>query len=357
MLPPVTAAEPDQQPVASRAFAWQAIGAHVWILSGLLLDGWYHIHSPQIETFFTPWHGVLYAGVGVAVALVAHQIALGRRRGLTRRAAVPAGYGLTVLGGVLFATGALADMAWHELLGIEVGVEALLSPTHLTLAVAGVLVFAGPLRAAVRTVPRDAPAADVLPAVVSAGLLVALIGFFTQYVNPFTHLYPTLEASAGDVDLLHAAGIAAVILFSALVAGAVAVTTLRWRLPFGAITLLLGIAVVAMTVLRGTLILVPAALIAGLIADAWLQFRPARSGDAAGIRGTAAGVPALLFAGYFLTLATTSSIVWSVHLVTGAVTLAALTGVLVGWLVTAGLTPAAAPDVTGTTHQLTGSLK
>ena len=35
----------------------------LWIIAGLYLDGSAHHHIPDlIETFFTPWHAVLYSG-------------------------------------------------------------------------------------------------------------------------------------------------------------------------------------------------------------------------------------------------------------------------------------------------------
>ncbi len=57
------------------------------------------------------------------------------------------GYGLSLLGVSIFALGGVSDMIWHMLFGIEVNVDALLSPTHLLLAVGMALIVSGPLRA------------------------------------------------------------------------------------------------------------------------------------------------------------------------------------------------------------------
>ena len=45
----------------------QAIGVALgmWMIVGLFLDGWAHDNN-RPETFFTPWHGVLYSGFAVA---------------------------------------------------------------------------------------------------------------------------------------------------------------------------------------------------------------------------------------------------------------------------------------------------
>ena len=333
----------DPQTTPHPRFVWWATAAHVWILSGLFLDGWFHNNSPQIETFFTPWHGVLYSGVGVAIAVIGEQMLRGRRRGLSRRQAVPAGYGLAVIGGAVFVGGALADMAWHELLGIEVGVEALLSPTHLTLAVAGFLVFTGPLRAALRAVASDGPAQAIWPAVLSVAFVVTLLGFFTQYVNPLTHLYPTLRPGGSDVDLLNAAGIAGIVLYAATLAGAVLVVALRWRPPVGSVLAVVLIPAAYLATQQATYELLPGVIVAGLLAEvlvAWLRPSSQRTTAA---RITAAAVPALFTASYVLTLVLTGEVVWSVHLLTGAIALSALAGALVGIVMTTP-TAGASPD-------------
>jgi hypothetical protein len=43
-----------------------------WSISGLFVDGWAHLHSKP-ETFFTPWHAIIYGSFGVAAALLAYR--------------------------------------------------------------------------------------------------------------------------------------------------------------------------------------------------------------------------------------------------------------------------------------------
>ena len=33
-----------------------------WVVAGMVLDAWAHQNVSQLETFFTPWHAVLYTG-------------------------------------------------------------------------------------------------------------------------------------------------------------------------------------------------------------------------------------------------------------------------------------------------------
>ena len=51
------------EPVAGGLwFDWVAVALAGWLIGGLHLDGWAHNHHPEMESFFTPWHGVLYSG-------------------------------------------------------------------------------------------------------------------------------------------------------------------------------------------------------------------------------------------------------------------------------------------------------
>lgn len=111
-----------------------------WMIAGLFLDGWAHTHD-KAETFFSPWHAVLYSGFGAGMSFAVVD-RLWRRRRAVSAAVEP----LTLLGVALFMTGGLADMVWHEIFGIEVDLEALLSPTHLLLMVGGLLMLSGPIR-------------------------------------------------------------------------------------------------------------------------------------------------------------------------------------------------------------------
>src|SRR4051794_7166721 len=101
-------------------------------------------------------------------------------RGLLR--AAPAEYGRGLGGGGVFAVGGVVDMVWHLVFGIEAGVDALVSPTHLVLLAGGALLLSGPLRAAIQrfgALPHRV--ADAWPAVVSLGTVAALAGFFLSY--------------------------------------------------------------------------------------------------------------------------------------------------------------------------------
>ena len=87
------------------------------------------------------------------------------------RRALPSGYGLSLVGAVLFGVGGALDLVWHSLFGIEADVAALMSPTHLLLIGSATLIATGPLRAAWRRPTRRVG----WPAVLSATLLLSVL--------------------------------------------------------------------------------------------------------------------------------------------------------------------------------------
>lgn len=42
---------------------WTFAGTSLWLVTGLQLDAYAHANFPDLETFWTPWHAVLYSGI------------------------------------------------------------------------------------------------------------------------------------------------------------------------------------------------------------------------------------------------------------------------------------------------------
>ncbi len=163
-----------------------AIG--LWLIGGLFSDGWAHHNVPELEGFFTPWHGVLYFGLLLAGAWF---IWLGRAGGRRWYRHLPAGYGWGCVGLGVFGLGGLADMAWHLVLGVEAGVDALLSPSHLVLFTGGLLILTSALRSRWGSGDVTSPVA-----IGGLALVTALVSFFLLYVSEFTASAPTLAFRA-----------------------------------------------------------------------------------------------------------------------------------------------------------------
>jgi Tol biopolymer transport system component len=198
-------AEHAGYPAGSLGFTWAVIGLAGWLLGGVYLDGWAHIHLPNLETFFTPWHAVLYSGFFALFALLTLTAGRNRGRGYAWRRVLPPGYGLSLAGGFIFLVGGVLDLIWHQIFGIEANTEALLSPTHLILATGIALLVTGPVRAAgplANDLTRSGMFAGPhvwarrLPPLLGLTFLLALCTFFTQFAHPLADLRAAADSAS-----------------------------------------------------------------------------------------------------------------------------------------------------------------
>ena len=67
--------------VGSLGSDWIVIALSTWLVLGGYSDAWAHNHVPSLETFFTPWHGVLYAGLLATIIFLVGTYIGNRRRG------------------------------------------------------------------------------------------------------------------------------------------------------------------------------------------------------------------------------------------------------------------------------------
>jgi hypothetical protein len=321
---------------------------------GGYLDVWAHVHRPELETFFTPWHAVLYSGfVAVAAATAAPLVLRHRGRGTSPTSwssALPAGYDWSLIGVLVFFLGGVLDMLWHVVFGIEADVEALLSPSHLVLAVGSTLILTGPLRAAWRRVDRTAS----WPAVLSLGFLLSAFSFWTQYAHHFGRPWPAAgnrptaavfaavapdplfrNAAIQNLYVAHALGVAGILIQAAFISAIVLLALRRWgpRLPLGTFTVIFAINGSMVAASRDQLSLVPGAVLAGVLADILVRGLQPSTERIVRLRAVAFTVPATYFALYFLGIAITRGVWWSTPLWSGAIVLSGAVGLLASWLV------------------------
>jgi hypothetical protein len=335
-------------------------GLCVVFQGGAYLDVWAHVHRPELETFFTPWHAVLYSGfLAVAVATAAPLLRRNDGAASSWTSALPAGYDWSLIGVLVFLLGGVLDMLWHVVFGIEADVEALLSPSHLVLAVGSTLILTGPLRAAWRRVDRAAS----WPAVLSLGFLLSSFSFWTQYAHHFGRPWPAAgnrptaavfavvapdplfrSSEIQNLYVAHALGVAGMLLQSAFISGIVLLALRRWgpRLPYGAFAVILGLNALMVAASRDQLSLVPGAVVAGLAADSFVRSLVPSVERAARLRLVAFAIPATYFALYFLGIALTRGVWWSMPLWSGMIVLAGAVGWLASWLVVPPPIPGAA---------------
>ncbi len=172
-------------PPASLTFDWIMGALAVILMGGVVQDGWAHSHGLVDQSFLTPWHAILYGTMALNGIVLGTVLVLNLRRGHELTHALPFGYWMSLAGVIVFALGGAFDFVWHFFYGIEIDINALISPSHIWLALGGALIFCGPLRSiAARYGPQSEGWKITGPAILSALAILTLLGFFTQYAQP-----------------------------------------------------------------------------------------------------------------------------------------------------------------------------
>jgi hypothetical protein len=311
-----------------------------WLIIGLFVDGWAH-NNDKPETFFTPWHGLFYSG------FVATALWMGSR--YLRHGRAPSGYGLGLIGVAAFGLGGVGDMVWHMIFGVEVDLEALLSPSHLVLFASALLILSSPLRAAWSDPGETAPSrrAFVAP-LISMTLLTATVSFFLVNFSPFLSNAATSapyaliertvspEIGAWLAEEVQMEGFASILMTTVVLMAPALLLLRRWELPFGSLTVLFATVIGLVSATEGfdmgeTAL---AGVVAGLAGDVLVRVLRRRSWQMSStLRVVGAVVPAVLWLSYFGLLALFYSVGWSVELWAGITCMATLAGLGLALLV------------------------
>ena len=331
------AVDAREHPSLREDFAGALIG--LWAVVGLMLDGRAH-ETNAVESFFTPWHALLYSGVGAAFAALGLATLRRRADGGRWRRAVPREYRLALAGALTMAAAGVGDMFWHVAFGVERDLAALLSPTHLLLLTGGLLLMTTPLRSAWARGASRPSWAELGPAVLSATLTATTVGFFVEFASPFHDPGPfSGGGSHGGAEL----GVAGILINTIVIAGAIGVMLRRFgALPPGAPVVLVALPVALLSLAAD--FAVPGALVAGAIGGlaAELLLRALPRGDStAALRFGLALVTLPLWLSFFAVLAVTDRLSWEPELWTGSLVLAALSGYGLALLLSAPPDPTA----------------
>jgi hypothetical protein len=298
------------------------------------LDGWAHAHGKVDQSFFTPWHAILYTGFFVNALFFASVAWRNHTKGYPWSRSVPHGYEYAALGVGIFLVGGVLDLLWHLLFGIERSLSATLSPTHLMLALGVFLAASGPWRAAWLRPPthRQESLVQLLPMLVSLAYVLSILTFFTQYANPIVQSWADKQTPQEMQEL----GIASILLTTAILMGGALLAVRRWRLPLGSFTIVLTINLLLTSVLANpvppVLFVALLAIINGLLIDALnLTLKPSVERVTA-LRLFAFLVPVVTEMIYFFAIQMLHGIVWVVHLWVGSIVLAGVVGLLLSYL-------------------------
>jgi len=314
-----------QQPVSRSLGFDYAVGCcALWIASGFFLDAWAHGHVP-VESFFTPYHGAFYSGM-LAMLLVIGIFAMRNRW-------VPPPYRLALLGLPIFVAGGIADMLWHHFLGIEEGVDALLSPTHQALGLGIFFLASGPIR----SVLADRTGSTLLtqfPMVLGLATWLVLVHFGTAYafdpsagrtnapppIAPFTPEYLTaLSIGYYKVSL----GVLVVIFQSTVMNGFALWWVSRIRPAFGSFTFfyVLGNVSAAAAFTNYTPLLavtLAQSLVTGLVADVLVARYDPQPDRVTPFRWFAAAVPMTYIGVYLIGTIVADGTWWDWNVALGA---------------------------------------
>jgi hypothetical protein len=188
--------------------------------------------------------------------------------------------------------------------------------------------MSGPLRAAwLRPSETLARWSHALPVLISAAYVLSVPFSFSEYANAFGSPWAADVHSTDPADVGQSLGVAGILVQTTLLMGFSLVLLRRWTLSPG-ITLTGILAVIQ----HSQLAFVPVALVSGLLGDllnARLQPREFRVSQ---MRAFAFLVPAAMFALYFLAIAASGGVGWSVHLWAGSIALAGVMGLLLSYL-------------------------
>jgi hypothetical protein len=314
----------------------------------MYLDGWAHNHGRVDQSFFTPWHAFFYSGFLLVAIAFSTVTITNRTRGYSLANSVPGGYRLTGVGLFVFAAGGVGDIVWHQLFGIEKGVEALFSPTHILLGTGIGLIVTGPLRAAWRRQDDGGGWRVLAPAIASLGLFLAALTFFLMFFFPVTVQLGTSGTGKGyfNNDVGKVAGMVGATLTAAALTGPLLLCLRRWRLPLGAVSSVLGLVILGATIVdyeRPLMIWLALGMAVPALAADYLAWRARPSRNPVAVRWLAPAIPLLLFSGYYTVLLSTVGTTWSVHMWTSTIVIPALTCWLLSFLLLPPPTPEALP--------------
>ncbi len=343
------AADPPARPAAFLVFA-------TWSMAGLFLDGWSH-RTNRPESFFTPWHGVLYSGFLAGMAWYAVVAARGARAGGTSAVAgvtlmrrrVSRGESISRIGLVLFLGGGMADAVWHQVFGIEANIGALLSPTHLSLMMGGIALGTGQL------VDRWETTADTDPRSIrqtayGTGLAVAIVIFFTMFLSPMLFRYlPRSEDGQSQL-------IAGLLVTTVLLVAPMLLLARRWPLPAGSLLLIAAPSAAGLAALDAGRMWATclAPLIGALAGEAVLARSPGRRLAAGSARALGVVVPLATWSAFYAAHASRGTMRFPAEVWTGSIVLACVVGVGISLLAVPPALGDAAPQDPAHTPPSTG---
>lgn len=329
------AAIPKTRQINSTArYDWVMLFLSLWITIGFYSDAFAHAHH-AVDSFFTPWHATIYTGLAATLLFDGITLVGNHFKGYPWRKAIPKGYTISFIGAAWFAIGGLGDFVWHSLFGIEFNLDAVLSPTHLSLMGASILVFIGSVCALwSRIKTRRLSWSKGFPVVLSIVYIFVMLSLVTSFLHPFQAV-----SAADNTRMIDESAIASFIVSTAIFIGVTLSILRRWALPFGATSVLVLAFFVPVIFLSGDtpiniqIALVVVGLISALAADLVLWWLKPGPSNVRAYRWFALLVPIIVYSFYFLAIQLTAGIAWTIHSWSGLIVVSGAVGIVISFLI------------------------
>lgn len=337
---------PKPQARASKKENLMTVFFGLWLIFGFLIDGYAHGNLVEsLESFFTPWHAILYSGFLAAALWTIWMVYRRLRQGWQGLSAIPIGYELGLIGAFIFGFGGIADLIWHSTFGIEIGIDALRSPSHILLFIGAILLITAPLRATWHD-----PASQYAPSFLEflPNLFVIFSCFcFSSLMNLHIWGFISLPDSSPNLSALVPSQNPAVqyalnsfidagILFTnAAIMFTILFILQRWRTPFGTYGIVLGLSTFVLVIIVDNNLMprVYLAALAGIIIDSLiLTLKPSLT-RLLELRIFSALAPIVIWGTHFMAVHITGGLGISPELWTGILTMTALSGLALSLLV------------------------
>jgi hypothetical protein len=307
---------------------WIMLVASAWLVTGLQLDAYAHATTPELETFWTPWHAVLYSGIAASGLTLVWLLRPRLPTIPTYQSvmALPNALRVPVLGMAFLLVGGGIDTLWHNIFGIEQGLEIFVSPSHELIILGMVLVAVGPA-----LMTSTFSVADRVLVTISALLTVLPIHIYSLHANVLGTIFfgdgeNPVRIFSFDGQIMHAYLFTTVLLLLPIV-----LIGRRWPVPLGVPTVLVAVPALAMHLMflsdeSWWMSLTVAAAAAGteLVVRVVGPLLPVSPAGRWLLLGLVA--PPLVWGTVFVVGDIEVGVGWNVHIVTGLLTYVALTG-------------------------------
>ncbi len=319
--------------ISPHVFSWCFLGACFWLVIGISLDAWAHNHF-RLETFWTPWHGVLYSGLLATAFVLPGVMLINRLKGISWRETIPAGYEISVLGIIGSFIGGVGDMTWHLMFGIEQNIDAAFSPTHIALMLFFGFVVVGPFHALYVNKAQSSRALLLL----SFALLLTYWSLISQGTSPYTSFWLVNTPKTNETG--QTVAVVSYIVQGGFLASLTMYLIRRWNLFFGFFLLALTICAIPLAAMQNNYIVIPIGAAAGLLIDVAYHFIRPSLGSIERFRLFIASVPGIWLLTYTLVVWAVYGTVWSTHLLVGSIVVTCI----LSWLLSGLMFPPALPQ-------------